>query len=92
MTHLRITWFPHGEFLFSSLFPPSILTPPHHSRTLSSWSRLSKHAREEEGVQIKRVKMTDEEIEEQPVSKRRKVMYRMALGTKEAIKAWKDSL
>jgi hypothetical protein len=36
--------------------------------------------------------MTDEEIEEQPVSKRRKVMYRMALGTKEAIKAWKDSL
>ena len=40
----------------------------------------------------KKIKMTEEEIEEQPLSKRRKTMFKMALGTKEAIKAWKDAM
>jgi hypothetical protein len=70
-----------------------MLTLPATSPPLrASWTRLSKHAREEEGVISKKVKMTEEEIEEQPLSKRRKTMWKMALGTKEAIKAWKDAM
>ena len=53
------------------------------------WSKFSKWARENKELLVKRIKMTPEEIEQLPQSKKRKVMYKVAVSNdKEALKAW----
>lgn len=60
-----------------------------HHLVDACWAKFSKWAREDRELLVKRIKMTPEEIALLPQSKKRKVMYKVAVSNdKEALKAW----
>ena len=59
-----------------------------HHLVAAVWGQFSSHCKEDNDLKVKRLKLTADEIEDQPQSKRRKVMYRVVVAAdNDALKA-----